>query len=108
MSVSQVARTRGQTTLHKFLNTGKTPFEMMFGHLPLLPIQLKTRPYCVEHTDGDAHFINGPKLTQAEILECLMSIRDQLDEVHETAAKNISYEQAKQAKFMMLTLSGSS
>ena len=71
---------------------------MMFGHLPLLPIQLKTRSYYMEHTNGDADFIHGPKLTQAEILECLKSMRDQLDEVHETAAKNISYVQAKQAK----------
>ena len=52
----------------------------------------------MEHTDGDDHFINGPELTQAEILECLKSTRDQLDEVHESAAKNISYVQAKQAK----------
>ena len=52
----------------------------------------------MEHTNGDAHLINGPKLTQAEILECLKSMRDQLDEVHETAAKNISYAQEKQAK----------
>ena len=64
----------------------------------LLPIQLKTRPYYMEHTDGDAQFINGPKLTQAEILECLKSMRDQLDKVHESTAKNISYAQAKQAK----------
>ena len=78
--------------------TGKTPFEMMFSHLPLLPIQLKTRPYYMEHTAGDANFINGPKLTHAEILECLTSISDQLDEVHETAAKKISYVQAKQVK----------
>ena len=44
--------------------TGKT-FEMMFSHLPLLPIQLKTRPYYMEHTDGDADLINSPELTQA-------------------------------------------
>ena len=71
---------------------------MMFGHLPLLPIQLKTRPYYMEHTNGESQFINGPKLTQGEILECLKSMRDQLDKVHESAAKNISYAQAKQAK----------
>ena len=41
-------------------STGKTSFEMMFGHLSLLPIQLKTRPYYMQHTDGDADFINGP------------------------------------------------
>ena len=52
----------------------------------------------MEHTNGDAQFINGPELTQAEILECLMSMRDQLDEVHESAAKNISYVKAKQAQ----------
>ena len=52
----------------------------------------------MECTDGDAHFIYDPKPTQAEILECLKSMRDQLDEVHKTAAKNISYAQAKQAK----------
>ena len=52
----------------------------------------------MECTDGDADFINNPELTQAEILEFLKSIRDQLDEVHETAAKNISYVQAKQAQ----------
>ena len=81
---------------------------MMFGHLPLLPIQHKTRPYYMEHTDGDAQFINGPKPTEAEILECLESMRDQLDEVHESAAKNISYAQAKQAKIMMFATLGSS
>ena len=52
----------------------------------------------MEHTSGEAQFINGPKLTQAEILECLKSMRDQLDEVCESAAKNISQVQAKQAK----------
>ena len=51
----------------------------------------------MEHTDGDAKFINGPRPTQAEILECLKSMRDLLDKVHESAAKNISYVQAKQA-----------
>ena len=81
---------------------------MMIGHLPLLPIQLKTRPSYMECTYGDADFINGPELTQAEILECLKSMRDQLDEVHETAAKNISYAQAKQAKIIMLATLGSS
>ena len=70
----------------------------MFSHLPLLPIQLKTRPYHMKHTNGDAQFINGPKPTQAEILDCFKSIRDQLDEVYESAAKNISYVQAKQGK----------
>ena len=70
----------------------------MFGYLPVLCIQLKTRPYYMEHTNGDAQFINGPKPTQAEILECLKSMRDQLDKVHESAAKNISNAQAKQAK----------
>ena len=55
-------------------STGKTPFEMMFGHSPLLHIQLKTRPYYMEHTYGDAQFIHGPKLTQAEILESLKSM----------------------------------
>ena len=70
----------------------------MFGCLPLLPIQLKTIPYYLEHTDGDAQFINGPEPTQAEILECLKSMRNQFDEVHESAEMNISYVQAKQAK----------
>ena len=71
---------------------------MMFIHLPLLPIQLKIRAYYIEHANSDAHFINSPELTQAEILECLKSMRDELDEVHETAAKKISYAQTKQAK----------
>ena len=70
----------------------------MFGHLPLLPIQLKIRPYYMKYTDGDAHFINGPELTQAEILECLKSMRDELGDVQETAAKDISFVQAKRAK----------
>ena len=70
----------------------------MFGCLPLLPIQLKTRPYYMEHPVGDGQFINGPKLTQAEILDCLKSVRNQLDEVHETTTKNISYAQEKQVK----------
>ena len=52
----------------------------------------------MDHTSGDAQFINGLELTQAEILECLKSMRDQFDEVHESAAKNISYAQAKQTK----------
>ena len=52
----------------------------------------------MECASGDAHFINGPKPSQAEILECLKSMRDQLDKVHDTAAENISYVQAKQAK----------
>ena len=51
----------------------------------------------MEHTNSDAQFINGPKPTETEILECLKSMRDQL-EVHENAAKNISHAQAKQAK----------
>ena len=51
----------------QYHSTGKTPFEMMFGHLPLLPIQLKTRQYHMECTNSDTHFINGPKLTQAEM-----------------------------------------
>ena len=81
----------------KHCSTGRTPFEMMFGHQMLLPVELHTRQLLMqkEHTANNLQENGSSYPSQEEILEVMTNIREQ---IHNVVAKNISKAQACQAK----------
>ena len=81
----------------KHCSTGRTPFEMMFGHQMLLPVELGTRKLLLqkEHTVNNWQEAESSYPSQEEILDVMIDIREK---IHNVAAKNISKAQACQAK----------
>ena len=68
--------------------TGRTPFEMMFGHQMLLPVELRTRQLLMqkEHTANNWQEDGSSYPLQEEILEVMTNIREQ---IHNVVAKII-------------------
>ena len=81
----------------KHCSTGRTPFEMMFGHQMLLPVELHTRQLIMqkEHTFNNWQEAESSHPLQEEILAVMIDIKEK---IHNVAAKNISKAQAHQAK----------
>ena len=81
----------------KHCSTHRTPFEMMFGHQMLLPVELCTKQLLLQKQHNVNNFQEDESSypLQEEILEVMMDIREK---IHNVAAKNISKAQAHQAK----------
>ena len=91
----------------KHCSTGRTPFEMMFGHQMLLPVELCTRQLLMqkEHTVNNWQEAESSYPLQEEILDVMTDIREK---IHNVAAKNILKAQACQAKNYNLRHKGES
>ena len=81
----------------KYCSTGRTPFEMMFGHQMLLPVELCTRQLLLQKEDTVNNWQEAESSypLQEEILDVMIDIREK---IHNVAAKNISKAQAHQTK----------
>ena len=81
----------------KHCSTGRTPFEMMFGHQMLLPVELHTRQLLLQkgHTVNNWQEAESSYPLQDEILDVMIDLREK---IHNVATKNITKAQAHQAK----------
>ena len=70
----------------KHCSTHRTPFEMMFGHQMLLPVELCTRQLLLqkEHNVNNWQEAESSYPLQEEILDVMMDIREK---IHNVAAK---------------------